>query len=622
MATPASTASVTPKRESRPGSFQLATPPATMGKARSEILGRAPPKARLAPPKALRLRNFTTAPRNPKRQTIIDRRYQRANLLNSASTYKKETCGSETNSQRLQQCYVNKKSEERACKDYVFSPMPPKEAYAVALNPFYRGQSLDGDYYKWLEMKYYGGHMPEIIRRVNKFRGFPQLDDEAFNTFNAYSWKQYYETEDAHAVLAPYIPYLDSYINEDSANNYEGQDLRLLDDKASQFVFHPGHPEYGNISLISFDVDFGKDVAAADRIYFDNGCAWSPGGTLVVPLRDPGTPWWPSSGMILPRGRDNNSFPSPGLLFSSPTERCETEVNKFATESISSMPLFLESAGILMYVDDAPCPATLPTNRPLKSSNSRIPPFFPRPGHKDAHGKERRTESVVVGQIRPTFAAAPKVADGVQKPYPTSSPGVNTRAIQGKGSVKGRKTTDSRKRKANSSDDATLGYLRYAPKKKRRGGKKRSSHPDADFAPGAESDDGDDLHRPQKRATKAVNATRGTRGIRAGRARRGGQSAQGRPHGQAQTQVEATPSTFERAVEDEPTGDSSVIVAEATDTGSADAVAAEETKNAYTGVPNAPDNTVAGYAGAAVDGTDAGYVGGLDTSGLPPAAVR
>ncbi|KAF7536750.1 hypothetical protein G7054_g4271 [Neopestalotiopsis clavispora] len=46
--------------------------------------------------------------------------------------------------------------------------------------------------------------MPDIIRRVNKLRGFPQRDDPKFNFTNHEQYEEYYASERGQAELKPY----------------------------------------------------------------------------------------------------------------------------------------------------------------------------------------------------------------------------------------------------------------------------------------------------------------------------------------------------------------------------------------------------------------------------------
>ncbi|KAM0806987.1 hypothetical protein AB5N19_07326 [Seiridium cardinale] len=104
-------------------------------------------------------------------------------------------------------------------------PFAPPEAVAVAINPFYRGKELDGDYYKWL-LVWYDGDMPDIIRRINRFRGFPQNDDPSWNKADADVWKARYATEEYKAEFQQYRPYLLQYWNR-SGDDFD-EHIRIL----------------------------------------------------------------------------------------------------------------------------------------------------------------------------------------------------------------------------------------------------------------------------------------------------------------------------------------------------------------------------------------------------------
>ncbi|ETS86714.1 hypothetical protein PFICI_00542 [Pestalotiopsis fici W106-1] len=90
-------------------------------------------------------------------------------------------------------------------------PEIPMEAAVVALHPCYRGTKLDGGYYEWLNRKVYNFEMPDIVRRVNKFRGFPQRDDPKYNIIDPEKYQEHYRSEKGQAELEPYMPYLRKY---------------------------------------------------------------------------------------------------------------------------------------------------------------------------------------------------------------------------------------------------------------------------------------------------------------------------------------------------------------------------------------------------------------------------
>ncbi|KAK7918062.1 hypothetical protein PG985_009936 [Apiospora marii] len=75
--------------------------------------------------------------------------------------------------------------------------------------PFRRPFLLNG--LRWLRDEYCDGDMPEIIRRANAFRGFPQLDDEDFNPLSAAERRAYYRSEKGREELRPYLPTIKKY---------------------------------------------------------------------------------------------------------------------------------------------------------------------------------------------------------------------------------------------------------------------------------------------------------------------------------------------------------------------------------------------------------------------------
>lgn len=65
--------------------------------------------------------------------------------------------------------------------------------------------------HRWLLDEYYEGDMPEIVRRANAFRGFPQLDDEDFNQVDAAERYAYYRSQKGRDELRPYLPAIKKY---------------------------------------------------------------------------------------------------------------------------------------------------------------------------------------------------------------------------------------------------------------------------------------------------------------------------------------------------------------------------------------------------------------------------
>jgi hypothetical protein len=82
----------------------------------------------------------------------------------------------------------------------------------IAVNPFYRGERRDGDYYTWLNDDYYEGNMPPLVRTANSFREFPQNDDPRFNPTSWRMWKAYYRSPKFQAEYAKIKPYILTYI--------------------------------------------------------------------------------------------------------------------------------------------------------------------------------------------------------------------------------------------------------------------------------------------------------------------------------------------------------------------------------------------------------------------------
>ncbi|KAK8018393.1 hypothetical protein PG991_007583 [Apiospora marii] len=98
--------------------------------------------------------------------------------------------------------------------DRIVSDLPSNEFMAVSPNIFWNGGDNMTAYYEWLRDEYYDGDMPEIVRRANAFRGFPQLDDEDFNPLGAAGAAErraYYRSEKGREKLRPYLPTIKKY---------------------------------------------------------------------------------------------------------------------------------------------------------------------------------------------------------------------------------------------------------------------------------------------------------------------------------------------------------------------------------------------------------------------------
>lgn len=104
----------------------------------------------------------------------------------------------------------------------------------VAICPFYRGERLDGDYYKWL-LDYYDGDMPPLIRRINQFREFPQMDNPHYNQDDWRAWKDYYDSPEFQDEFAPYRVRINVYLSKCGSSH---KDVRK-----------GGHNELGDRSL-------------------------------------------------------------------------------------------------------------------------------------------------------------------------------------------------------------------------------------------------------------------------------------------------------------------------------------------------------------------------------------
>lgn len=139
----------------------------------------------------------------------------------------------------------------------VKQPFAPLEAAVVAVHPCYRGEKHDGNYYHWL-LDLYDGDLPDIVRRINKFRGFPQNDDPTWNTVNADEWREKYNSEEYQAEMRRYIPYLETYWN-DCGDNFD-EHVETLDD-----YYQCSDKEFGRKSTLEGDHDEQINGDCAER---------------------------------------------------------------------------------------------------------------------------------------------------------------------------------------------------------------------------------------------------------------------------------------------------------------------------------------------------------------------
>ncbi|KAI1855484.1 hypothetical protein JX265_007680 [Neoarthrinium moseri] len=106
-----------------------------------------------------------------------------------------------------------------------FHPTASIKACTVAIHPFWRGPRLDGLYHEWLD-DLYDHDMPPIIRRINKFRGFPQKDDPEFNPDTYQMYKDLHATKKFDDEFGEYLPYLSKYF-ESVGNDFAQHSMKL-----------------------------------------------------------------------------------------------------------------------------------------------------------------------------------------------------------------------------------------------------------------------------------------------------------------------------------------------------------------------------------------------------------
>ncbi|KAK8117102.1 uncharacterized protein PG998_005383 [Apiospora kogelbergensis] len=95
--------------------------------------------------------------------------------------------------------------------DRIINAFPGDADMVVAPSLLWHGGVDMTGYYEWLLDEYYEGDMPEIVRRANAFRGFPQLDDEDFNQVDAAERYAYYRSQKGRDELRPYLPAIKKY---------------------------------------------------------------------------------------------------------------------------------------------------------------------------------------------------------------------------------------------------------------------------------------------------------------------------------------------------------------------------------------------------------------------------
>ncbi|KAK8085597.1 hypothetical protein PG997_006868 [Apiospora hydei] len=108
----------------------------------------------------------------------------------------------------------NKPVDLNRLMDSIVYSLPDDEFMVVAPNLFWDGGDDMAKYYEWLLEEYYDGDMPEIVRRANAFRGFPQLDDTDFNPNGAEERRAYYQSKKGREELRPYLPAIKKYASK------------------------------------------------------------------------------------------------------------------------------------------------------------------------------------------------------------------------------------------------------------------------------------------------------------------------------------------------------------------------------------------------------------------------
>ncbi|KAK7992504.1 hypothetical protein PG988_001298 [Apiospora saccharicola] len=117
----------------------------------------------------------------------------------------------------------NKAANLKYVMDTIVNAMPSDADKIVGPNLFWRGGDDMQAYYKWLHDEYYDGDMPEIVRRANAFRGFPQLDDPDYYPDIAAERRAYYRSEEGREELRPYLPAIKKYTSKAEYVVIEGQ---------------------------------------------------------------------------------------------------------------------------------------------------------------------------------------------------------------------------------------------------------------------------------------------------------------------------------------------------------------------------------------------------------------
>ncbi|KAK8070123.1 hypothetical protein PG994_006739 [Apiospora phragmitis] len=163
----------------------------------------------------------------------IKTQFVRTNLPKT-SLGKKNNSQTESEARRLKAIEKkNAKDKEANLKllmDSIVNSLPSDELMAVAPNLLWDGGDDMTKYYEWLLEEFYDGNMPEIVRRANAFRGFPQIDDEDFNQEGAAERRAYYQSHQGREELRPYLPAIKKYA---SKGEYVLIEARVNGQKAS-----------------------------------------------------------------------------------------------------------------------------------------------------------------------------------------------------------------------------------------------------------------------------------------------------------------------------------------------------------------------------------------------------
>ncbi|KAK8044284.1 hypothetical protein PG993_004308 [Apiospora rasikravindrae] len=235
----------------------------------------------------------------------------------------------------------NKPANLNRLMDRIIYSLPSDELMVVTPNLFWDGGDDMTKYYEWLLEEYYDGEMPEIVRRANAFRGFPQLDDADFNPDGADERRAYYQSKQGREELRPYLPAIKKYA---SKGEYVLIEAKVNGQTASDALDAAASAAESSPELKDEQSTAASCVPASASSYYVKPESPVPGDSASIPVEDlmaqfdrsatlGRTPQVPiQSSLFVTPNQDGKSFVrdmSPGMFEKPKDEPKSTSASKY-----------------------------------------------------------------------------------------------------------------------------------------------------------------------------------------------------------------------------------------------------------------------------------------------------